>query len=300
MQNNDRWIKCLANGGNVIATAISATHLVKDAQKKHNETVHSSLEIKSLGEALMAGLLLASTCKQGERVSLSVKGEQLLRQAVVDANPDGTVRGFILTRESPHQTDEALGPWQKGTVSVVRLKLNEKEPYVGTVPAVTGHLAKDITFYLSQSEQIPSAVGLSVNVTGNTVESAGAFLVQVLPGATLEEIKSIENNIQNMESLADQMAKSSDPTLLLSQIFNDSTFTLIEEKPLRFECNCSKSRVERALRLLGPKEIQDMVREDHGAKITCDFCGKHFEFNSEELTHLAEDLVGPVSDQEKH
>ena len=45
-------------------------------------------------------------------------------------------------------------------------KGGEKEqPYIGTVPLLTGHLAKDLTFYWVQSEQIPSAVGLAVNLT---------------------------------------------------------------------------------------------------------------------------------------
>jgi molecular chaperone Hsp33 len=294
-KKGDRWIRCIANGGNFIATAISGTHLVREARKRHAETMHSALETKCLGETLIAGLLLASTCKKGERVSLSVRGQKLLRQCVVDANPDGTVRGFILTRDSVLQSDESGGPWQDGMLSVARLKLNENEPYVGTVPAVTGHLAKDLTFYLSQSEQIPSAVGLAVSMDGSKVEAAGGFLVQVLPGASLEEIKSIENNIQGMESIAEQVARNPDPTHLLGQIFSDVTFSLLEEKSLSFNCNCSRERVTRALKLLGSAEISTMQKEDKGADITCDFCGNHFNFSEDQLGALCAEIDQELS-----
>ena len=71
----------------------------------------------------------------------------------MDAYPDGTVRGYIVEKqvqlpddgivfEDPHQ-----GPWGEGMLSVLRTKTREREqPYIGTVPLVTGHLAKDLTF----------------------------------------------------------------------------------------------------------------------------------------------------------
>jgi molecular chaperone Hsp33 len=281
---SDKWVKCTARGGNLKATAISAAELIEDARKRHRL---GPAETIALGEALMAGLLLASTCKAGERVSLSAKGDGFLKQAVVDANPTGSVRGFVISRDVVNPTDSKLGPWQKGLLSIVRLKLDQKEPYTGTVPNITGHLPKDLTFYLTQSEQIPSAVGLAVNLDKKGhVKSAGAFLVQVMPGAERGEILFVENNIQDLQSLAMQMEKDSDPTRLLGQIFNELSFTILEEKPLQFECNCSKDRVARALKLLGKAELEDMLAKDSGAEIRCDFCGTNFVFDKTELEVL--------------
>ncbi|MBI3554930.1 MAG: Hsp33 family molecular chaperone HslO, partial [Deltaproteobacteria bacterium] len=165
-----------------------------------------------------------------------------------------------------------------------RLKLNEKDPYVGTVPIVTGYLAKDITFYLTQSEQIPSAVGLAVNLAKDgSVASAGAFLVQVMPGASKKEIALVEDNINHLDGLASKIAHDSNPTLLLAHIFNDMTFTILDERPLQFECSCSKERVSRALRLLGRTEIEDMISKDKGAHVHCDFCGTSFRYSEDDL-----------------
>src|SRR5690242_11329079 len=118
---SDKWIKCIARGGNMLATTITAADLIENARQRHRL---GPAETRGLGEALMAGLLLASTCKQGERVSISVKGDNFLRQAVVDANPSGTVRGFIISRDIARESDTTRGPWQNGLLSVVRLKVN--------------------------------------------------------------------------------------------------------------------------------------------------------------------------------
>ncbi len=279
-----------------MATAITAKTLIDEAQKRHalahpTNKSHPS-PVQALGESLIAGLLLSSNCKAGERISLSVKGEGFLKHVLVDALPDGSVRGFLISRaaEVP-PVDSTLGPWQKGLLSVVRLKLGEKEPYVGTVPIVTGHLAKDLTFYLLQSEQIPAAVGLAVNFDrSGKVESAGGFLVQVVPGASKKEIARIEQNINKLQSLAREIAKNSDPTVLLGQIFDDMTFIILDEKPLRFECSWSKERIVRALMLLGKDELRDMMSQDHGAKVHCDFCSKLFDISESELDQIIKQL----------
>ena len=290
MQNSsDRWIKCIAKGGNLIATAITGVDLVESARTRHQL---SSAETVALGEALMANLLLASNCKDGERVSLSLKGDRFFKQAITDAQPSGTARGFIISRDAALSANEEMGPWQNGILTVTRLKKNESEPYVGAVPNVTGHLAKDITFYLSQSEQVPSAVGLAVNVDSlGKVESAGAFLIQIMPGATLEEIKMVEQNIHDLSSLAKRLTQDSNPTSLLGSLFGDMTFSILEEKPVHFSCNCSKERVTRAIKLLGVSEIKNMIEEDNGAKVNCDFCAAHYNFTENELENLMQEIL---------
>lgn len=285
---SDKWIKCIARGGNMMATTITAADLIEDARKRHRL---GPAETRALGESLMAGLLLASNLKHGDRISISIRGDSFLRQAVVDANPDGTVRGFIISSDLARDTDGSRGPWQNGLLSIVRLRADEKEPYTGTVPNVTGHLAKDLTFYLSQSEQIPSAVGLAVNVTDKgAVDAAGAFMIQVMPGASMEEIKSVEQHINELQSLASHITKDSDPTKLLAHLFSDVTFTILEERPLKFECTCSRDRVVRALKLIGRTELQDMLNKDKGAAVNCDFCETKFSFNATELQAIIDEI----------
>jgi molecular chaperone Hsp33 len=247
---------------------------------------------QALGEAVIGALMIGSYCKAGERVNLNIRGSAFIQQALVDAHPDGTVRGYVVERTfEPGQMDTTrnFGPWGDGMLSVLRTKTGEREqPYIGTVPLVTGYLAKDLTFYWLQSEQVPSAVGIAVNVDGDKVTAAGGFLVQAMPGASAQELQTIEEHINEIQSLARRLADDADPVHLLSQIFQSTAFVLLEEKPLRFECNCSRERVQRALVLIGADELRDMLEKENSASVHCDFCTKTYQFDAQELSALIE------------
>ncbi len=283
----DRWIKCISTQGNIRGVSINATNLINTLAEAHQlKGVH----VQALGESVMGALLIASYCKPGERINLNIQGSGHTQQAFVDADPMGTVRGYVIGREAAFgesEDGEKEGPWGTGLLSVLRTKGQEGEkPYIGTVPLLTGHLAKDLSFYWVQSEQVPSAVGLAVNLEGDRVLSAGGFLVQALPGANPQELKLIEQHINELQSLAARVAENEDPMHLLSQIFQSTAFMVIEDKPLHFECNCSWERVIRALALVGNEELRNILEQDKTASVRCDFCAKEYSVDARTLKDL--------------
>jgi len=289
MSPKSQWIKCIATHGTVRGIGIEATSLVREMAMTHGLKGHGA---KALGESVMGALLIASFCKQGERINLNIRGTGKVSQALVDAYPDGGVRGYIVERETlPVLDDASVGPWGHGLLSVLRTKGTEaKQPYIGTVPLLTGHLAKDLTFYWVQSEQIPSAVGLVVDVENDQVVRAGGFLVQVLPGASALEVSQIESHISDIHSLSAELAADADPLHLLSKIFQNTTFMVIEEKDLVFRCQCSWARVERSLALVGVAELQSMLEEAGEAIVNCDFCSKEYRVDRTKLKKMISDL----------
>ncbi len=85
----------------------------------------------------------------------------------------------------------------QGIFTVIK-DLGLKEPFSGQTPIVSGELGEDFTYYLAVSEQIPSAVGLSVLVeTDDSIRAAGGFMLQIMPGASEEIIDAIENVWEN-------------------------------------------------------------------------------------------------------
>lgn len=287
-QPADRWVKCISAKGNIRAVALQATGIVNQLAQAH-ELKGDALQ--ALGEAVLGALTIASYCKDHERVNLNIRASGFVSQALVDAYPDGTIRGYVVPRDEGRVVKEDQGPWGEGLLSVLRTKVEEKQqPFIGTVPLLTGHLAKDLTFYWLQSEQVPSAVGLGIKRDGDRVRVAGGFLVQALPGASDQELKAVEKHINEIQSLAERLAEEADPIHLLSQIFQDTAFMLIEEKPLTFSCNCSWERVNRALTLVGKTELQSMLDEDRSASIRCDFCGKHYDVDADRLRRLIQGI----------
>jgi molecular chaperone Hsp33 len=284
-------MKCISTQGNIRGVAIQATELVQAMAERHQLKGQA---IQGLGEAVISALLLASYCKSGQKINLNIQSSGFYRQALVDAHPDGTVRGYIVERDEAQAQsvlggeNTEFGPWGEGYLSVLRTRDGDDggKPYIGTVPLLTGYLAKDLSFYWVQSEQIPSAVGLAVNLDGDRVASAGGFLVQALPGANEAEVRILEHHISEIESLAQSIAENSSPIHLLSQIFQSTAFVVVEEKPLKFQCNCSWDRVQRALVLVGVKELEAILEEDRAAIVKCDFCSTDYRMGEEELRAL--------------
>jgi molecular chaperone Hsp33 len=280
---SNRWVKCLSSHGNIRGVAIQATQLISEMARIHG--IRGTPAV-CLGEAVLGALLVASNSKGSERVNLNIQATGPVRQALVDAHPDGTARGYVITSETAPEI--VRGTWGEGLMSVLRTKTeNHHQPYIGTVPLITGHLAKDLSFYWVQSEQIPSAVGISVQVDSDgKVETASGFLVQAMPGATAQEIRLIENQINHLQTLAGEFAGGSEPTQLLARIFSDSSFMLLEERQLGFACSCSRERVSRALTLVGATELESMLNEDGRASVRCDFCNESYDFEREQLIEL--------------
>ena len=93
--------------------AIQATELVREAARIHGQKGEAA---RALGETLIGSLLISSYCKDGDRINLNIRGSKKIAQALADAYPDGTVRGYVVERESVIDSGapEDQGPWGDG------------------------------------------------------------------------------------------------------------------------------------------------------------------------------------------
>jgi len=280
----DRWIKCLSSKGTIRAVAVSAKDTCAIITKRHHLSQDGT---QALSEAVVAGLLLASFCKSNEKINLNIQGQGWTRQAIVDANSEGQVRGYALERKLLERDNlPDIGPWGTGLMSVLRTKYDHGQPYIGTVPLLTGHLAKDLTFYWVQSEQIPSAVGIQVSVDESGITLAEGFLIQAMPGATDEDLSFIEEQFKSLSQMSIDSAVRETPLSLLSYLLQDFSFSILEDKNIEFSCNCSKERVERSLKLIGNEELRSMAAEKHAFEIKCDFCAEVYWIDEKDLNRL--------------
>jgi len=287
----DKWIKCVSQSGKIRSVAVNCTELAEEMRVLHKLSLDGG---RALGEALAASILLSSYCKQGERINLNIRGDGWAKQALIDAYPDGSVRGYLVENESEGLNfSPNLGPWGEGTLAVLRSKGEQQQPYIGTVPMLTGFLAKDLTFYWLQSEQVHSAVGIAVTADENgAIQGAGSFMVQAMPGISGPELDSLERSISNLTKLAEEVAFKRDPMFLLSQLFSDAPFFKVEEKELSRVCNCSQKKVERALRLLGSDEISDILKTQSEAVMTCEFCQIHYKISKSKMESWLSEKIG--------
>ena len=287
---SDYLVKSLAFDGQIRAYAVDATETVSTAQKLHDTWSAASA---ALGRSLVGTLLLASASLQGdETMTVKINGNGPVGGIVVDGNANGTVKGYVqnphvhLPLNDKHKIDVKGAVGTEGFLAVTK-DLGLKEPFTGQVPLVSGELGEDFTYYLAKSEQIPSSVGLSVFVNNdNSIETAGGFMIQVMPGAKEETISQIEKRLAEIPMVSEMMRDGKKPEDILNEILGAENVKVLDKMPVSYHCDCSRERFLGVLTSLPTDQLQEMADEDHGAEAVCHFCGKKYQFTEDELRKI--------------
>ena len=244
----------------------------------------------------MTGTVMMGTMMDNDSDLITVKmdGDGPLKSVLATADNKGNVKGYV---SNPYVIMEPNasghlnvgGGIGEGTLTVIR-DMGMKEPYVGQVPLYTGEVAEDLTYYFTKSEQTPSSVGLGVLVEREdlSVIAAGGFIIQLLPFADEATISHLEENLQKFSSVTDILKAGKTPEELLNIVLDGFDIEITDTVDLNFYCNCDKDRVERALMLIGEKEIQDMIDEGKEVELKCHFCNKSYIFSVDELKAVKE------------
>lgn len=288
---DDYLVKSVAEHGMFRAYAVRATNLVEEAHEIHDTWSTASA---AFGRTLIGTLLLSTSGLQGkEGLTVKVQGNGPVGYIVADGTAQGTVKGYLhnphvnLPANTKGKLDVSGAVGKQGTLSVTKMAPGDKTPYTGEVNLVSGEMGDDFTYYLAQSEQIPSAMGLSVYVdTDDRVTMAGGFLVQVLPGASDEQISALEKSIKGLPLVSDMLRSGDTPEDILKKIFAGQDLKILDKMPVAYKCDCSKERFANALASVKKEDLEAMINEDHGAQAVCQFCGKKYEFSEDELKDL--------------
>lgn len=285
----DKLIKALGYKDQIRIYVVDATEMVKEAQKKHDSW---SAGTAALGRAMIGTTLLGAALKGNEKLTVRIEGGGPVGYLLVDSNGKGETKGFIKNPQVSLDLNDKGKLDVRGAVGTdgmltVSKDLGMKEPFVGQVPLVSGELGEDFTYYMAHSEQVPSAIGLSVLVNPDeTVKAAGGFMIQVLPNAEAETIAKVEETIRTLPLVSQLMDKGETPEKILDRLVSDDMARIVDEMPVSFTCDCSKERFKDALITLGAKELQEIIDEDHGAEAVCHFCRSEYHFSEAELEQL--------------
>jgi len=292
---NDYLVRIITKNANVRALSCVSTQLVKQACERHKTTPTASA---ALGKVLTGAALMGALLKTRQRVVIRFDSDGPLEKVIAEATSSGEVRGYTARPDidlplKNGKLDVAGAIGKGGTLTVIK-DLRLREPYTGMVRIYTGEVAEDLAYYLTESEQIPSAVGLGVYVEpSGGIGAAGGFLIQSFPPQDRNLIEKLIAQIREMPSLADLLKKGDTPEQLLQRIFQNIPFEVLERRELVFKCSCSKERVEQALLSLGKDEIRRLIQEQGGAEAKCEFCRRVYLFNQSELEEILKQLESP-------
>jgi molecular chaperone Hsp33 len=287
----DKLIHATAADGTVRVLSAITTDVVAEAIRRHQTSPTSSA---ALGRVLTGTLLMASTLKDFDRLSTKIECTGPIGGITAEATKDGTVRGYVKNpdAESPAREDgkfNVRGVVGEGTFYVIResgfdIGLH-RDPYVGSVPIVSGEIGEDFAYYLAKSEQIPSAVLLGVLLQNSEpyVKASGGVLVQMMPGANEHIITMIEDTIAQAPHLTSVINEGATPEDLARLALGEIDFEVLENRDVEFRCNCSLDRARTLIAALGRIEMESMLAEDKGAVMSCGFCSEVYQLDEADL-----------------
>lgn len=288
----DYLIHSTAANGHIRCLAAVTTNLVQEARDRHQLYPVASA---ALGRLMTGSLLMASSEFKGkERINLKLDGDGPLGQVFADAGV-GEVRGYVnnpdisLPANSLGKIDVAGGVGSGKLIVIKDLKL--REPYTSSMDIVSGEVAEDLTYYYAKSEQKPSSFGLGVLVdTDGSIIAAGGFLVQIMPGATDEEIGILEDKLSLIKGVTDLILDVKTPEAMLDWLVGDLDPEILAKVDLNYKCNCTKDRYARSLMSLGKDELTDIVHDGDDISLECHFCGENYNFSVKDLEEIIKNI----------
>lgn len=290
----DYLIKALAYSGQLRIYAVDSTETVREAQKIHDTW---SAATAAFGRAITATSLLSqSLLKDDNKMTAKIMGDGPTGTIVVDGTAKGEIKGYL---HEPHvhlplndrkKIDVKGAVGSNGLLEITK-DLGLKTPFTGQVPIISGELGEDFTYYMAKSEQIPSSIGVSVFVNkDNSVKTAGGFMIQVMPGASEEVLKEIEQKIAKLPVISVMMAENYTPEDMIYRICGKENAQILSKININYNCDCSKERFAKSLASISPADLRMMIEEDHGAEAICQFCKKRYFFTEDELKKLLKDI----------
>lgn len=271
--------------------AIDGTQLVSDAQKTH---ALSRVATAALGRQLLMTSMIATLMKNdGDTVTTVLAGNGPSGNLVCVGRHGGLVKGYATNPdiELPLREDGKLDVrgyvGASGKLTLIR-DLGLKEPYVGMCNLISGEIAEDFAQYFTASEQQPSLVYLGVheNAADGHVTGAGGLLIQTMPNCPDEAIDRVMAIADRIPSLGTRLADGEAMEAILNDLFRDLDADFTERYRPAFSCDCSRERLERALISIGRKELKELIEQDGKAELTCQFCGKTYQFDRAALEAL--------------
>ena len=290
----DEIVRAMTKDGYVKAVAVTGRDIVERARQIHTLP---PMATAALGRALMGTSMLGDMLKTDKgSVTMQIKGGGPLGTILAVSDNEGNVRGYVQNPnvdiiekyEGKLDVGAAVGGEhvEAGTLTIIK-DVGMKEPYVGTIGLWSGEIADDLAMYFVESEQIPTVCALGVLLEKDqSVNTAGGYIIQLLPGASEEIIEKIEAGVHRVGAVSAAFEKGMDAEEIIRAVLSDFEVEVLEKRPVEYRCYCSRDRVTRALISMGKGELSALIEEQGEAELTCQFCDAIYHYSKEELEAL--------------
>lgn len=284
----DSVVRAILPRENLKVVGVVGTAAMRKAQALHQlKPVSAAL----LGQAMCGGALLAALQKDDTGINLQLECDGPLRGLFVDASAAGAVRGYVKNawldlqgQPGPFQWRPALG--NSGFLSVLK-DIGGNDYYRSSIQLQAMDLSADLNAYFVASEQVATQLAISVAPAGGERFGVVAgLLLQALPGGDVESLKRRGATLSQALSRALEKGEALTAAALVRSAVDGDDLEVLATYPLLWRCTCSKERVLETLASLGKSELEQMLKEQGTAVVTCQFCSTRHEATKEDLQRL--------------
>jgi len=285
----DRLYRFTLADNMVRGALIHGARMIYEMRANHQLGV---LETLALGHAYLAAGLMAAGLKGNDRVKLQIECSGPIQGLIVEANAFGEVRGYLKQVPIPIQqapADFDLSPFfGAGLMRVTRHLERAKAPFEGRIALQYGNIGQDLAHYYLTSEQIPTAVYLSIEFDADgRVVGAGGLLLQAMPGADDQTMADLETQIVNLPSLGKQLAANPDGHAFVTAHFNAYQPRLLTDYRVEFMCHCSRKKTAHLLAMLPLDQLQDIAKNGpFPLQMRCHHCNSSYGFDQTEIGRI--------------
>ena len=267
--------------------ASTTTNLVEEARNLHHTW---PTDTAALGRVLTVSAMMGLMYKEGERITVRIKGDGPIGPITVESSGSGEVRAEILNPEVYIKYEDgpkagklnvgaAIG---KGFLFVTK-DLNMREYFTSSSELQSGEIGDDFTYYFTLSDQIPSSVGVGVLVDiDQHVLASGGYILQLMPNCLEPTITHLEKLIAELPPVSSLIEQGQSPEDII-HLLADGTEEILSKRELAYVCNCSKDRFARSLAALDDQTLDELILDDEKAEVECHFCHKKYHYSKSDL-----------------
>ena len=316
---DDSVVPFQVEGLDVRGRAVQVGPLINTILDRHS---YPQPVARLLAEAIVLTVLIGTSLKFEGKFTVQTKGDGPVDLLVADFASPENVRAYARFDEErlKEAMDEGLiSPPDllgKGILAFTIDQGAHMSRYQGIVE-LDGSSLEDIAMvYFRQSEQIPTAVRLSVAELLDRDEAgkprhrwrAGGLIAQFLPEAPErmrqadlpggdggeDHVVEEDDNWTEARTLvatidADELT---DPQVgaerLLYRLFHERGVRVFDSQKVFDRCSCSREKIAGVLHGLDPDEV-DQGFEDGVITVTCEFCSQVYRYTAEEVENLRAD-----------
>ncbi|BCA96973.1 33 kDa chaperonin [Legionella antarctica] len=256
-------------------------HIEQTYQTIMNQRDYPPMVKNLLGEAMVSCLLLASSIKFEGKLNLQFQGDERLPLLLVQCDHEFNIRAFAKYMEHLEIIDYATA-FLKGQMVLTISPDNQTQIYQSTVPIQATSMSENLMTYFAQSEQIATRVWLAANE-----EMAAGMLLQLMPGQdTLQKEQFWEYAVQLGQTVSEEELLTLDNKSLLYRLYNETEVRVFESRSTRFQCRCNPEKMNQVITILGEQEAKELLKEQGGITVNCDFCNQKYTLDSIDVTML--------------